>query len=196
MTGLRARQVMDERRRFDLCRRLHDEGADLGELFSFISGLYFRGKLAYARAFGKAPRNLAGAYVITPCGGLITPDSHVSLQRLREISNGDIDHANPRYRDPLERDLLSLADTAGAEGQFVLLGSIATAKYVDPLLKILGDKLFFPEEFIGRGDMSRGGMMLRCVDEGSELTYIPAATAARHGSRPPKLARRVSGSAP
>jgi hypothetical protein len=38
--------------------------------------------------------------------------------------------------------------------------------------------------------MSRGGLMLRCVDEGRELTDVPVAGAVRHGQRPPKLEKR------
>ena len=69
----------------------------------------------------------------------------------------------------------------------VLLGSIATPKYVDPLLEIFGERLLFPAEFAGRGDMSRGGLMLRCVSAGVQLTYVPLASATRHGPKPPKI---------
>jgi hypothetical protein len=72
----------------------------------------------------------------------------------------------------------------------VLLGSIASAKYTGPLLGTFGDRLLFPKEFVGRGDMSRGGLMLRCVDTMTELTYVPVRGAERHGERPPKLAPR------
>jgi hypothetical protein len=60
---------------------------------------------------------------------------------------------------------------------------------VDVLAPVLGDRLRFPAEFVGRGDMSRGGLLLRCVAEGRELGYIPLAGAARHGPRPPRLPR-------
>jgi hypothetical protein len=60
-------------------------------------------------------------------------------------------------------------------------------KYVDLLLPIFGDRLMFPVHFVGRGDMSRGGLMLRCVTAGLELPYVPLAGAIRHGERPPKL---------
>nr|MDQ3622191.1 hypothetical protein [Verrucomicrobiota bacterium] len=69
-----------------------------------------------------------------------------------------------------------------------LLGSIATGKYVDCLLPLWGPRLVFPEAFVGRGDMSRGGLMLRCVTSGRELRYIPVAGAIRHGARPRRLA--------
>ena len=72
---------------------------------------------------------------------------------------------------------------------FVLLGSIASGKYVDVLLEVFGSRLCFPAEFAGRGDMSRGGLMLRCVASGEELGYVPLVGAERHGKRPPKLTR-------
>lgn len=65
--------------------------------------------------------------------------------------------------------------------------SIATPKYVEPLVEVLGERLLFPSEFVGRGEMSRGGLMLRCVKSGKQLTYIPAAMAVRHGARPPSF---------
>jgi hypothetical protein len=77
----------------------------------------------------------------------------------------------------------------GAHCEAVLLGSIATPKYVEPLLSVFGERLLFPAEFVGRGDMSRGGLMLRCQRAGTELTYIPVGNALRHGQRPPKLPR-------
>jgi hypothetical protein len=78
--------------------------------------------------------------------------------------------------------------------EVVLLGSVATPKYVEPLLGIFGERLMFPAEFVGRGDMSRGGLLLRYAREQAQLTYVPVAGAVRHGARPPrlpKLARRV-----
>ena len=77
--------------------------------------------------------------------------------------------------------------SAGGECEIVLLGSIAEAKYIHPLGGIFAERLLFPAEFVGRGDMSRGGLMLRCAAAGTELAYIPAQNATRRGSRPPKL---------
>lgn len=170
--------------------------AYLGELFTSISGLYFRGKLAYARAFARPPNDLPGAYVITACGGLIPPETRVTLEQVREICAGDVHPANARYRVPLTRDLRILSGLAGVDCHIVLLGSVATPKYVEPLREILGQRLLFPAEFVGGGDMSRGGFMLRCVDVGMELTYLPVATAARHGFRPAKLTLSPSVSPP
>jgi hypothetical protein len=155
--------------------------ATLGEVFAFISGLYFRGKLTYAQAF------TASCFIITPTRGLLPPETPVTVDLLEEFAGVDVAADNPRYRAPLERDLAALA--AASTGHMVLFGSIATGKYVDVLLPHLGDRLLFPETFIGRGDMSRGGVMLRAAAAREELTYIPLAGAIRRGTRPPRLAR-------
>jgi hypothetical protein len=176
---------------FDLARRLAEPaGVPIGDVFAFISGLYFRGKLAYARAF--APTS---AFVITPSRGLLPIDQPITRAVLEEFADCDIDADNATYRRPLERDVRLLAsatlrDNGGTSAsQFVLLGSIASDKYVDVLLSHFGDRLYFPETFVGRGDMSRGGLMLRAASAGEELTYTRIAGATRHGPRPPKLER-------
>jgi hypothetical protein len=187
VSGMRAGLVMHERRRSEMAIRLRQNGVPLGELFSFMSSLYFRGKMAYARAFAQAPSGLSGAYVITASGGLVAPDTMVTLDRLREICGGNVDPADPRYRTPLDHDASILCEQAGDSCAIVLLGSVATSKYVDPLLEIFGERLLFPAEFVGRGDMSRGGLMLRCVQSREQLTYIPILNATRTGIRPAKL---------
>jgi hypothetical protein len=179
--GVRAGQLLNPNASFELAARLREpEGAPIGELFAFISGLYFRGKLTYSRAF------TSNAAVITPSRGLLPIDSLVTVDMFREFAEVDIDPANPRYREPLERDLARLARTS-RKAEVVLLGSVASGKYVEILLDHIGDRLVFPETFVGRGDMSRGGVMLRAAREGEELTYIRAAGAMRRGTRPPKL---------
>src|SRR5437773_9113981 len=187
VAGIRAGLVMDEKGDSEMAKRLRQDGVPLGQLFSFMSGLYFRGKLAYARAFAAAPRDLDGAFVITASGGLVPPGMLVTLQRLREISAGSVDPADARYRVPVDRAAQVLSEAVGLHCEIVLLGSIATPKYVDPLLDIFGGRLVFPAEFVGRGDMSRGGLMLRCVESSKQLTYIPVLEATRHGRKPPKL---------
>lgn len=185
--GVRAKMVASDRAQFELAVRLRSSGVPLGELFSFISGLYFRGKLAYSKAFAQGPPGLGGTYVITASGGLIEPHQPITRERLQEISAGQVEASNARYRGPLGRDARRLAKDIGPRCQVILLGSIATPKYVEPLLAIFGERLLFPMEFVGRGDMSRGGLMLRCARAGQALTYVPLATAVRHGPRPPKL---------
>lgn len=181
--------MFNERARFDLAVRLRTEGATLGEVYSFISGLYFRGKLAYAQRFAAPPPGVPGAVVITPAVGLVPPETPVTVNQLRELADVPISANERRYRLPLERDARILAKHAGRHCSFVLLGSIASEKYVEPLLSVFGERLLFPGDFVGRGDMSRGGLMLRASRSGQELSYIPLAGSARHGPRPPKLPR-------
>ncbi len=186
--GERARLVFRKQATFDLAQRVRrPEGAPLGDVFSFLSGLYFRGKLTYARAFAAPPAGTAGALVITTNGGLVSPDEPVTLARLQSFARVPIDSAEPRYRRPLVRDARALASRIGSDCEVVLLGSIATGKYVDILSEAFGDRLRFPGEFVGRGDMSRGGLLLRCAREGRELSYRPVSGEARRGKRPPKL---------
>jgi|SRR5579871_3459461 len=179
--------VMDERAGFDLAVRLRRDGASVGEVFAFISGLYFRGKLAYADKFACPPPGVPGSLVITAGRGLVPTGRIITIEDLRQIAALPIDAADPRYREPLERDARILAEIAGPDCELVLLGSVATAKYLEPLTGVFGDCLRFPADFAGRGDMSRGGLMLRCARSGQELTYAPALTGTRHGPRPPKL---------
>jgi hypothetical protein len=185
--GLRAQMVLSERASFDLAQRVRVAGAPLGEVFSFLSGLYFRGKLTYARAFANAADGRAGVFVITPTDGLRPADEPVDLARLRRFATVDIAGDDPRYREPLDRDARRLARRIGPGGEVVLLGSIATGKYVEPLLAVLGERLRFPADFVGRGDMSRGGLLLRCARAGTELTYVGVRDAVRRGPRPPRL---------
>jgi hypothetical protein len=189
--GQRARLIMSERAQFDLARRLRSEKPPtLGEVFAFLSGLYFRGKLAYANAFAPPRQKRSAVLVITPTRGLVPATTPIGLADLREFAAVDIHESDPRYRAPLERDMKRLAEKLPPESQVVLLGSIATAKYVDVLLEHFGQRLCFPADFVGRGDMSRGGLLLRCAVDRCELNYISVAGAVRKGKRPPKLEPR------
>lgn len=190
-SGERARLVFNPQAQFPLAQALRTpEGAPLGEVFSFLSGLYFRGKLTYARAFARPPAGVPGVVVITPSEGFVSPESPVDLERLRRWAEVPIDAGEPRYRHPLMRDARLIDAAAGSRCEVVLLGSIASGKYVDLLLDVFGPRLLFPSAFVGRGDMSRGGLMLRSVDDRRELDYVPVATSVRHGARPPRLPRR------
>jgi hypothetical protein len=192
--GKRARQVMSDNAQFALARELRETGAQLGDVFTFCSALYFRGKLAYARHFARPPEAAdplvgGGVLVITPNAGLLPADRRVTRDMVRGFATEPIDAANPGYRKPLEGDARALLACIGADCEVVLLGSIASGKYVDVLLPIIGDRLLFPTDFVGRGDMSRGGLMLRSVDSGDELEYEPIARAVRRGQRPARLER-------
>ena len=189
--GERAALLFRKEAVFDLARGVRKPpGVPLGEVFSFLSGLYFRGKLAYAEAFAAPPAGLAGVYVITPNEGLRRADELVDLARLRGFAQVDIDAADARYHRPLRRDTARVAAHLGPAGEAVLLGSVATGKYVDPLLGAFGACLAFPAAFVGRGDMSRGGLLLRSAAAGTELDYVPVGGSVRRGARPPRLARR------
>ena len=178
--GERAQLLFNPRAKFDLACRLRTESVPLGEVFAFLSGLYFRGKLAYAERFGLP-------LVITTNTGLLPADTRVTLDTLRAAARMNIKAANPRYRRPLLASARTVAEHLGPDGAVTLLGSIASDKYVDALLSVFGERLTFPAEFVGRGDMSRGGLLLRCVRAGQELTYVSVAGAVRHGPRPPRL---------
>jgi hypothetical protein len=182
--------VMSERAEFDLALRLRTEGAAVAEVFTFLSGLYFRGKIAYARAFGCVAPGICSSVVITPTRGLIDAETRITLADLREFASVDIDKEEPRYHRPLQRDARHLAKTLPADVEVVLLGSVATGKYVDVLLSSFGERLRFPADFVGRGDMSRGGLLLRSAADRQELPYIAVAGAVRSGKRPPKLTPR------
>lgn len=188
--GKRAELLLGGRGRFALAERLR-QGAQvpLGEAFSFLSGLYFRGKVTYARRFARPPAGVAGIQVITSNRGLLPVDTPVSADDLRAFADTAIHADEPGYRDPLRRDLAAL-DQAGERGgqrDVVLLGSIATGKYVDVLLDVVGERLLFPTEFVGRGDMSRGALLLRAARTGRELAYGPVAGAVRRGPRARKV---------
>lgn len=184
--GKRAELLLNEQATFPLAARLRSaRGVTLGEAFSFLSGLYFRGKLAYADLFARPPAGTPGVQVITTDRGLLPADTMIGVRDLREFGTVDIQSDHPRYRAPLERDVGRLRQLGDVE--VVLLGSIATGKYVDILTEIMGVRLLFPTEFVGRGDMSRGALLLRAVREHSELVYQTVAGAVRRGVR----ARRV-----
>jgi hypothetical protein len=125
--------------------------------------------------------------IITTSRGLLPPSTPIGLDDLRAFAAVPIEATEPRYAEPLARDARTVAEAAGPRTDVVLLGSVASDKYVGVLGEIFGSRLLFPSEFVGRGDMSRGGLMLRCVREGRELDYIPIAGATRRGTRPPKL---------
>jgi hypothetical protein len=184
--GKRAELLLRDGATFPLAARLRGvQGIALGEAFSFMSGLYFRGKLAYAQQFARPPEGLAGALVITANRGLLPAETPVRAEDLRALGLVDIRSTEPRYRAPLLADLDRLRSTPDLDP--VLLGSVATGKYVDVLLEALGERLRFPSAFVGRGDMSRGGLLLRAARSGEELAYIPVHSAERRGPRPPRL---------
>jgi hypothetical protein len=110
----------------------------------------------------------------------------VTAAAVRKFAGQDIDADNTEYRAPLVRSARQLAAEIG-DCDVVLLGSVASPKYVDVLMEVFGERLLFPLDFVGRGDMSRGGLLLRQAAMGIELPYGPVAGAVRRGHRPPRL---------
>jgi hypothetical protein len=189
--GERAQMILSDRAEFELAGKLRcKQGAPIADVFTFLSGLYFRGKIAYATAFARPVPGIPGVFVITPTRGLIDARTRIRLDDLREFATVDIHGDDPRYRAPIERDARVLAKKLPRQSEIILLGSIATGKYVNVLLASFGDRLRFPADFVGRGDMSRGGLMLRCAVDRQELSYIAVAGATVNGKRPPKLTPR------
>ena len=189
--GERARMILSDRAEFELARKLRcKHGASIAEVFAFLSGLYFRGKIAYATAFARPAPGIPGVFVITPTRGLVDARTRIRLDDLHEFATVDIHSDDPRYRTPIEREARLLAKKLPSQSEIILLGSVATGKYVDVLLASFGDRLRFPVDFVGRGDMSRGGLMLRCAVDRQELPYVAVAGAIVTGKRPPKLAPR------
>src|SRR5580704_4744503 len=158
--GVRGQRVLSGCSRFDF-----DGAVPLAEVFTYISGLYFRGKLQYAQSFGVP-------LVITAGFGLMPAHQRIGMDEQRRMASVPIDASEARYREPLERDVCVI----DASSEVVLLGSLATPKYIEPLLRIFGTRLLIPAVFVGLGDMSRGGLMLQCVRSGQELAYVPAIT--------------------
>jgi hypothetical protein len=189
--GKRAALLFNDQADFTIAKRVRsDDGAPLGEVFSFLSGLYFRGKLNYARAFeNPPPRRASGVHIITPTDGLCSPGVMVGLRDLERFAAVPIEADESRYRLPLEADARRLGEKIGSRCQVVLLGSVASGKYVDVLEPIFGERLVFPKEFVGHGDMARGGMLLQRAASGVELEYIPVSNPERLGIRATKKAR-------
>lgn len=186
VSGVRARLLLNKRAPFALARQFHTAGLSLAEIFSFASALYFRGKITYARRFAEVGRGEI-IRVITANAGLVDPERVLTPAALRAFGRVDIHEDNPRYHKPLRRDADQLARSLGPDDAVILLGSIATGKYRDVLLEIFGDRLVFPRDFVGRGDMSRGGLLLRAAREGTELPYISVRGAVVKGKRAPRI---------
>jgi hypothetical protein len=182
--GVRAGLLLNRVAAFPRAVAFRREGLALAEVFAFASALYFRGKIAYARRFAGAGDSIR---VITSNRGLMDPDAVIRPADLRGFGRTDIAAGDPRFSEPLRRDARAIRRRLGADGPAILLGSIATSKYRDVLLEVFDDRLLFPREVVGRGDMSRGGLLLRAAREGVELECVPVKGAAVTGRRARKI---------
>ena len=180
--GVRAQQLLNPRASFALARKFQNGGLTLAEVFAFSSGLYFRGKITYATRFAG---NAAGGLVrvITSNAGLLDPNTVIGPRELIAFGATEIEVSDPKYHQPLRKDAKLLAQSIGTNGTAILLGSIATPKYRDLLLEVFGDRLHFPTDFVGRGDMSRGALLLRAAGTGQELSYESVRGAVLTGKR-------------
>src|SRR5215212_926859 len=112
--GTRAKQILSPRAQFPLaCALRSADGARLGDVFAFMSGLYFRGKVTYARRFARPPEPDnpvvgSGVHVITSNAGLRSADTAVTQAAVRAFGRGDIDPSNTHYRRPLETSARAL----------------------------------------------------------------------------------------
>ena len=182
LTGTRARQMTSAAAQFAIARLYRsEEGVPIEDAFAFMSALYFRGKIAYARRFASKEQ----IFVIAPGFGLVPPGWTITAERMKKLRRTKVDPTAAGYRKPLERDAGDLATKLADDGTAILLGSVATGKYVDVLRPIFGDRLRFPAAFAGLGDMSRGSIMLRAARDGEELEYVDL-DAPRHGKGKPK----------
>jgi hypothetical protein len=170
LNGLRARQLMSPRAKFEAAQMYRsEEGVPIALAFAFMSALYFRGKITYALHFA----GVHGTLVIAPGFGLVPPDWRITEERMKVLRKTEVDLSKRNYRRPLERDAKALGERLGHDDEVILLGSVASGKYVDALRPHLGDRLLFPGIFAGLGDMSRGGLLLRAVRANRELEYTP-----------------------
>jgi hypothetical protein len=186
--GLRAALLLNPKAPFALAREFHTKGLSLAAVFTFASGLYFRGKITYASHFAQATRGDL-VRVITSNAGLVDPATPVGPTEITAYGATDIDLLDPRYHRPLLRHARALAKKIGPDGTVILLGSIATPKYRDLLLRVFGDRLLFPRDFVGRGDMSRGALLLRAARANRELPYEKVRDAVLTGRRAPRAPR-------
>ncbi|MEY2615529.1 MAG: hypothetical protein QOH78_1302 [Verrucomicrobiota bacterium] len=160
---------------FELAQQVQIGAARLGDVFAFCSGLYFRGKLAYARHFAEPPAGVPGVQIITPTRGLVAAETLIGTRELSEFATVPVDSNEPRFTVPLKQSIQGMSSFGSSE--VIFLGSVATGKYTDTLLPIFGERLFFPADFTSRGDLSRGSLLLRSVASNQELYYIPVARA-------------------
>lgn len=180
--GLRAKQLMSPRAKFEAAQLYQSpEGVPIALAFAFMSALYFRGKITYALHFAE-PSNV---YVIAPGFGLVPPDWRITRERMKVLQRTEVDVRKRNYRQPLERDAKALAASLPDGAQIVLLGSVASGKYVDILWPIFGERLVFPSMFAGLGDMSRGGLLLRAARANRELEYTSLSAPRRKASKDP-----------
>ena len=200
--GPKASTLVEDPPRTPAARRLQTPGGmTLGALFTHLSGLYFTGKLAYARQFANPPSTLAvrGVHVVTFTHGLLDPDTAVDLDMLRRFRAAGATEFDTVSRVALEASARSLAEVLGeVRCDVVLLGSVHSTKYTEILEPIFGERLRVPRDLVRRGHLQRGGLLLECVEARRELDYIALddVRAMLADARPSARRRGLESSAP
>lgn len=174
LSGTRARQMISPRAMSAAGIAYRSpEGVRIADAFTFMSALYFRGKHAYAREFAKPHPGIGEtAFVIAPGYGLVSLDWRLDKEKMKRLARTKIDVRSRAYTTPLRRCCRELEAKLSAGDIVVLLGSVASGKYVDVLEPIFGPRLRFPKIFAGMGDMQRGSVMLKAAAAKLELEYV------------------------
>jgi len=182
VSGTRARQMISPRAMSAAGLAYRSPGGvTIANAFTFMSALYFRGKHAYARAFAtEDPRIGTTAFVIAPGFGLVPLDWRLDQERMKKLARTKIDVRSRSYTMSLQKSCRELEARLAPDDTVVLLGSVASGKYVDVLEPVFGGRLRFPRIFAGMGDMKRGSVMLKAAASGVALEYVDLSHR-RHG---------------
>ena len=189
--GKRCAQLVARGADFELAVRVRDGGAPIGEVFSFLSSLYFRGKLAYARRFAAPPAGCPGVLVITAGRGLVPPETAITIARRARVQRAcRSTRASAAMPQPLRDDARGSARARSGGHR-----DRAARQHRDAQVRrragrgVRPSRSLFPGDFVGRGDMSRGGLLLRAARAASSSATRRSTARERHGRRPAKLPR-------
>ena len=144
-SGRRAQLMLMPDAQFTLARALRSRrGAALGDVFSFVSGLYFRGKLTYARRFARPPDHTdsvtaGGVLVITANAGLRAPDTRLTIEAFRAFAGATIGRLFPAREAGLLMGL-ALGDDSHLDEE---LARDFHATGLGHLLVVSGDKVAY-----------------------------------------------------
>ncbi|MEP6692288.1 MAG: hypothetical protein ABJD07_14095 [Gemmatimonadaceae bacterium] len=185
--GKKGRVLLEHPPRTPVAKELREHGMPIGSVFRYLSGLYFNGKLAYARAFAQPPASMReGVYILTTTDGLVPAETRISTADLERFAGAEL--GNPAGRAALDASARELARAMGNACDIVFLGSVAGDKYTGLLEPVFRDRLIFPRELLNRGQLARGALLLTCVIEERELDYAPVLTL-RAEPKPVKVRR-------
>src|SRR5262245_7129374 len=122
--GKRTDLLLSPRANFELATRVQTTGAPLGEVFTFLSGLYFRGKSIYANRFVRPYKKVPGVYVIISNHGLLPIETNITKEDVISFGEIPIDPADKRYVQNLQNAAAELLKKLPPNADVILLGSI------------------------------------------------------------------------